>query len=638
MIRLSVIIGCCFVLGLSVSGQAQNLINQPESVVFDTLFERYLISNWWDGAIIEMDSEGVQGYFATGENCQAGLEIVDDVVYVGCSHLGVKGFDLYTGELVAHVVIPGSVLLNDVTADTSGNLYVSDPYADKIFKIRLSDLSYSTLVDPIVWPNGLYYDRHNDRLLACGSTTRNIYSVDRDDGTLTFITQAEAGHLDGIAQDSAGNIYISAQGVNFVYRYDSAFSQPPETVYRSSELPADIFYNKRDNILAVPNILDVSVNFVDFSVPDLYWCGLSVIDSMDESSDRLHPGERFHIYPIIGNRSYTARGVEASLKSHDYYVTVFESEATFSEDLPRDAKVASTTPFEVSVLPDCPVPHVAVLALQITADDGYIKEDSILLFIGDTDGFYDDMEGNAGFWRHRSAKRLYRDTWYREDECINSGTQSWKPGNAIAYYSFTDGELISEPFLLAPRSSLSMWHRIGAEEGTEPGTAWDGALVYIQTMDGEKVQITPNGGYTHTTLVAATSPLRAETPVFSGNYDWAEARFDLSDFSGVVQLIFCFTSNGTNTGTGWCIDDVEVAIDQEICCIGQTGNVDFDPDEIVDIGDLTVLIDFLFINFVEPDCMNEANVDGTGTVDIGDLTALISYLFIPPFTAPEACP
>ncbi|UCC43381.1 MAG: hypothetical protein JSU65_09560 [Candidatus Zixiibacteriota bacterium] len=73
-----------------------------------------------------------------------------------------------------------------------------------------------------------------------------------------------------------------------------------------------------------------------------------------------------------------------------------------------------------------------------------------------------------------------------------------------------------------------------------------------------------------------------------------------------------------------------------VCCIGTTGNVDGDPDDIVDIGDLTLLIDFLFISKEKLLCMEEANIDGTDPMDIGDLTALIDYLFIS-FTPPAEC-
>jgi hypothetical protein len=77
------------------------------------------------------------------------------------------------------------------------------------------------------------------------------------------------------------------------------------------------------------------------------------------------------------------------------------------------------------------------------------------------------------------------------------------------------------------------------------------------------------------------------------------------------------------------------------CCAGFRGNVDFDPGNIVDIGDLTALISFLYIPpNPQPICMVEANVDGdlAGLVDIGDLTALIAYLYIPPNPEPAICP
>ena len=74
------------------------------------------------------------------------------------------------------------------------------------------------------------------------------------------------------------------------------------------------------------------------------------------------------------------------------------------------------------------------------------------------------------------------------------------------------------------------------------------------------------------------------------------------------------------------------------CCVGQTGNVDHDPGEIIDIGDLTALVDYMFISFTVPHCMPEANVDGSedGVVDIGDLTAMVDYLFITN-TPPAPC-
>jgi len=73
-----------------------------------------------------------------------------------------------------------------------------------------------------------------------------------------------------------------------------------------------------------------------------------------------------------------------------------------------------------------------------------------------------------------------------------------------------------------------------------------------------------------------------------------------------------------------------VTADSSGCCRGLTGNIDNDPDDLVDIGDVSRLIDHLFITYVPLECPQEANIDGDpdGLVDIGDLTWLIDFLFI----------
>jgi hypothetical protein len=64
------------------------------------------------------------------------------------------------------------------------------------------------------------------------------------------------------------------------------------------------------------------------------------------------------------------------------------------------------------------------------------------------------------------------------------------------------------------------------------------------------------------------------------------------------------------------------------CCEGLCGNIDCDPAGLVDLGDLTALIDYLFITSAPLCCQQEADMDGNPGIDLGDLTALIDYLFI----------
>ena len=78
-------------------------------------------------------------------------------------------------------------------------------------------------------------------------------------------------------------------------------------------------------------------------------------------------------------------------------------------------------------------------------------------------------------------------------------------------------------------------------------------------------------------------------------------------------------------------------------CIGSRGNVDGDPNENVDISDISYLINHLFLNppGPPPPCPLEGNVDGDpdGEINVSDLTYLIEYMFgTPNGPAPPPCP
>ena len=264
---------------LPLAAGAQLLI-QPESVEYDLPRDRHLVSNYSNGRIVAIDQHGVQSVFASGKSSSAGLHILGNTVYVGCGSEGVLGYDLETGSEVMDVLIPGSQLLNDITSDTSGNIYVSDPFGNKIYRIRLSDNSFSTLVEYILWPNGVLFDKRNNRLLVCRSTLSDVCEVNLDDGSYTSILHVGMGHLDGLAEDNAGRIYISSQGPDAVYRYDSDLSGPPEMVSSGHNYPADIYFNKRKRLLCVPNIGGTTVDFVPIDVPQ--WTKLVTGDPVSD--------------------------------------------------------------------------------------------------------------------------------------------------------------------------------------------------------------------------------------------------------------------------------------------------------------------------------------------------------------------
>ncbi|MBU0984126.1 MAG: T9SS type A sorting domain-containing protein, partial [candidate division Zixibacteria bacterium] len=91
-------------------------------------------------------------------------------------------------------------------------------------------------------------------------------------------------------------------------------------------------------------------------------------------------------------------------------------------------------------------------------------------------------------------------------------------------------------------------------------------------------------------------------------------------FHGVMPVVTTFDRNPDKDSFG------------NYCFGVERGNVDMSFDGMVDIGDLTEVIEYLFVTFEEPTALGEADVAPLeapdGAVDIGDITAFVDHLFI----------
>ena len=254
----------------------QNLLNNPESAVFDSQNNRYLVSNYGDGNIIQFDSLGQQTYFNQDCNSLAGMHIVGDTLfaldYQG-ENPGLVGLSLSTGDTLFTLHIAGMDYLNDITSDTSGNLYITDTYANKIFKVKISDMSYTTFVDSgLDSPDGILFDEANNMLLVINSvmsTNGPIEAVRLEDSTMTTFIRTGIKGLDGITRDNYGYTYISSWHTDKVYRYDENFTNPPEEIAGGYTAPGDIYFNKQDNVLVVPDFFTHSVDFIPITYTEV---------------------------------------------------------------------------------------------------------------------------------------------------------------------------------------------------------------------------------------------------------------------------------------------------------------------------------------------------------------------------------
>jgi hypothetical protein len=431
--------------------------------------------------------------------------------------------------------------------------------------------------------------------------------------------------------DNAGNIYVSSQGPHAVYRYESTFMEPMKLISKGHETPADIFYDRQNEMLVVPNILGNSVDFIDFSQPDFFLVGRVLAETVGDGDGHADSGETVDLSVIA-----------FSYGQDDPYIDLLEVTSDFGPDPAFLEEAVSLTPFRISVDQTCPNQHLAILEIDISIDGTFAVTDTCPLPIGFAWAIEEDLEGGAVGWSHRPLTKPYVDEWHLQSHRAYSGTSSWKVGGAGAegYANYSDGALITAPFLLPPQATLSFWHWIDAESATS-SVAWDGAVVMIMSdYDPEWTEISPVGGYPCAVAANVASPFASGRGCFSGTHDWSLVEFDLSAYSGLVQLMFRFGADGSGTGEGWYVDDISVV--GHNCCSQRVGDANGSGEDEPTISDISVMIDAKFITGTcdgKIQCLTEADVNQSGGSDptcdditISDISSLIDYLFI---TGPE---
>jgi len=229
-----------------------NTLRTPESVVYDRERNVLYVSNInqtskdrkdGDGFISRLSPKGEieQLYWVSGLNDPKGLALHNNVLYVADLD-EIVAIATQTGAVLSRHKADKAQMLNDVTVDDAGNVYVSDSEQGRIYLFRNGRVT--SWLDKMRGekPNGLLYD--NNRLIVASFNSGKLRFLDTERKEFTDWAD-DIPSADGMTRVSDGYLvsnwngevyYVNQAGKNGRYSTPkTARSAPPTSaIPRSS--------------------------------------------------------------------------------------------------------------------------------------------------------------------------------------------------------------------------------------------------------------------------------------------------------------------------------------------------------------------------------------------------------------------
>jgi hypothetical protein len=551
------------------NARAQNLLNAPETVVWDSTNSRYLVSNMNSGDIIEIDRFGSYSIFSDVLTSTYGMAISGNTLFVSSytgPTAGLVGFDLTTREIVYQR--PTTTFgENGITADTSGNIYVSDTGGNRVIGIRTSD-GYAFNVAAVSLPNAIMFDARNNRLLVTSNVWWTpVYAVSLPGGAVSTVTSL-TGQFSGLAEDALHNLYIAFFNHGTIYRLDSTLSGTPPPFSSAHNGPEGICFNKLHSTLVVPNLMG---SWIDFMPQDIdVW---------------MHSDFDFGTTPLeVGFDGQSILEIDQWIWDFGDGDTAYGSTPTHTYTAPGfyDVTVCGITADNDTCRRVYPG-HMTCLADSLRVEVALLDEPGPL----------PKFEITIRARNHAPLGQMIIPVEYSGD--LNLAFDSYElVGCRTEHF---DQVAIVDQDGTSKRMTFELTPRVA------------GSPLFLEPGEGEvlKLYFYLLGGTTEQTTT-----------------------IDLDGYETAYRPMFLTDERGYNPVPTPGLVEIP-------CCSGQVGDVNGDGGSEPTIGDISALIDVLFIN-ADPgiiSCLKEADVNQSGgdnprveDLTIGDVSYLIDYLFV----------
>ena len=246
----------------------------PESVIYNPPRDVLFVSNQALGAqpgeasisMLSTNGAVIDKNWITGLNEPKGMHIVGDKLYVSDVTELVE-IDISEGKISQRYPAENARFLNDVTADSNGNVYVSDMFTSAIYRLDTNNQLQLWLQSPkLENPNGLLVQ--GDKLLVAGwgkfndgkpleAPHGNLLSVSLQNKAIARVSTETLGNLDGLIPHGDGEYYLSDWVDGAVLNYSAKTGL--RKIIDTDRSSGDIAYLEDQGLLLVPMALQNEV-------------------------------------------------------------------------------------------------------------------------------------------------------------------------------------------------------------------------------------------------------------------------------------------------------------------------------------------------------------------------------------------
>ena len=206
-----------------------------------------------DGSVatISLDGKIINKTFVANLNDPKGIAITKDKLYVSDVTQLVEA-DLITGKILNKYSLPSIAFLNDVTIDSSGNVYVSDTRTSEIYRLDSEGNFQLWLADKVLDnPNGLLVQGNTMYVASWGSAPEGgrLSKIDMNTKSVDSISSI-IGNLDGIRPYDDKHMIISDWKSGNIHLID--YDGNTEKILTVGQSVGDIAYIKEKELLLLP--------------------------------------------------------------------------------------------------------------------------------------------------------------------------------------------------------------------------------------------------------------------------------------------------------------------------------------------------------------------------------------------------